>query len=458
MIMRERIKTIANVAITPVVILFIIIQLFAYVADINLMSPFVLTIYGLFSIVLVIYLTESKIRMFSPFYIVALYTIISHFGFLIVSIVQNNRVFSYLNSNRHVYIEYLPKSLQIASVGVVCLILGFRLNRGKNNNDLYYEKCTLKAYSNNGIYKKYILFALIVYYVYAAILLYLALKYNLFGANYATVKKALSSGSLIVHFRTMFWVATIPIAVFFNKRILKRVIVPGIIIFLVLMFTGNRNDVLYPLAIGYSLYCYKNKKTSRLVNTIAIVILFVINPTISENRSSGGLLSASYSLNITDAIMEMGAQIRPLTVTLSLFSNGTIPHLWGMSMIAPTVADINFGLVYSGNTYRKSIYYIPNILALDNHYGQGYSMVSELWLNFGLIGVILICFFIGYSCASIEKKEVTEKQLMRYGGWTMMLFYWTRNSLQMNFEIVIFTYIMVLLCEKVVLGKRGNTG
>lgn len=451
--MKEKIKALINVAITPTVILFALFQLGAYLVQINGMPQWMLVIYGVFTIVLIVYLCGSNIRLFSPFFIVVLYTIISHFGVTIVSLVQSDMVYQYLNTNRHVYIEYLAQAFQIATVGTCFLIFGYRVKGVKEDNysGIYRDDDLLQ---NDFCKDKYLKFALLVYYVYAFMLLYLALKYNLFSAGYSTVKKVLASSAFIVHFRTLFWVATIPISIFFDRTVLKKAIAPVVIIFVVLMFTGNRNDILYPLAIGYSLYCYKNKKTSKFVNIVALIILFVINPTISDNRASGDLVGAAYSLKISDAIMEMGAQIRPLTVTLSLFSRGIISHLWGMSIIAPTIADLNMGLVYSGNSYRASLNYIPNILAIDNHYGQGYSMISELWLNFGLIGVILICFFIGYKCASVEKREVDDKAIIRYGGWVMMLFYWARNSLQMNFEIVVVTYIMVILCERITIGKR----
>lgn len=451
--MKETIKALINVAITPTVILFVLFQLCAYLVQINGMPQWMLVIYGVFAIVLMVYLCGSNIRLFSPFFIIVLYTIISHFGFTMVSLVQSDTVYQYLNTDRHVYIEYLARALQIATVGTCFLIIGYRVKGAKEHNypEIYQGNDCLQ---NDFCKEKYLKFALLVYDVYAIMLLYLALKYNLFSAGYATVKKVLSSGAFIVHFRTLFWVATIPISLFFDRTVLKKAIVPVLIIFVVLMFTGNRNDVLYPLAIGYSLYCYKNKKTSKFVNIVALIILFVINPTISDNRASGDLAGATYSLKIIDAIMEMGGQIRPLTVTLSLLSRGVISHLWGMSIIAPTIADLNMGLVYSGDSYRASMNYIPNILAIDNHYGQGYSMISELWLNFGLIGLILICFFIGYKCASIEKRAVDDKALIRYGGWAMMLFYWARNSIQMNFEIVIVTYIMVFLCERITIGKR----
>lgn len=451
--MMERIKTLINMAITPTVVLFVLFQLGAYLVQVNGMAQWMLVVYGVFAIVLMVYLCISDIRLFSPFFIVVLYTIVSHFGFTIVALVQSDMVYQYLNTNRHVYFEYLAQALQIATVGTSFLIIGYKVKSAKIHNKSEIDQDN-EFLQNNCKKDKYINFALLVYYVYAFMLLYIALKYNLFSAGYSTVKRVLSSGAVIVHFKTLFWVATLPISVFFDKTVLKKAITPIIIIFFVFMFTGNRNDVLYPLAIGYSLYCYKNKKTSKIVNTVALIILFVINPAISDNRASGDLLGATYSFKFVDAIMEMGGQIRPLTVTLSLFYQGVIPHLWGMSIILPTIADLNMGLLYSGNTFRASLNYIPNILALDNHYGQGYSMISELWLNYGLIGVILICFFIGYKCASVEKREVDDKTLIRYGGWAMMLFYWARNSLQMNFEIVVVTYIMVILCERITIRKR----
>ena len=166
-------------------------------------------------------------------------------------------------------------------------------------------------------------------------------------------------------------------------------------------------------------------------------------------------MNTTYKLNIVDAIMEMGGQINPLTVTVSLFDRGIISHMYGLTLLLPTIADINLGLIYSGNMYRSSIYYVPNILSLDNHYGQGYSMISELWLNFGLIGVMIICFSIGYVCSSYEQSHMNSNQMIKYGGFSLMLFYWVRNSLQMNIEIVILTFIMIFICEKITIG-RGN--
>lgn len=453
--MRNKLSAIVNLVGILILGMFFVWQILAYIFNFYDMSAEILICYGIFAIFLIVCLWFSDIRVFSPFFVIVLYTILSHFGFVIVSLTDTDMVLDYLNTNRHVYIDYLARALQIASIGTICMMVGFKgRKRSKIEVIADYRGCNYTYDTDLEKKDKYLKFAIVVFSVYAVILLYLALRHNLFSAGYSTVKKVLSSSAIVVHFRALFWVSTIPVAIYMDKSVLKKVLVPTLIIFFVLMFTGNRNDVLYPLAIGYSLYCYKNNRTNKWVNLLALIILFVINPTISNSRSSGSILSARYSLSITDAIMEMGAQIRPLTVIISLLNRRAISHLWGMSIIAPTLAELNLGLIYSGESYRNSMYYIPNILAIDNHYGQGFSMISELWLNFGMIGVILLCLFIGYKCASIEKKCIDNKTLIKYGGWTMLLFYWARNSIQMNFEIVIFTYIMILICERVTIGRK----
>lgn len=444
-----KIRSKAKLFASPIMLIILLVQIFLYVFNSNTYSQLMMTQYGIIAILLVFYLNLSEIRLFSPFYIIVLYTVMSHFGFAFVRLINPALVDQYLRINRHVYLTQLPRALQIACIGIILMIMGYNSWRRRDKKIDEDNKEERNEEIKLSVRQKYIYLCTAIYYIYAITLLVLSISNNLFGANYSTVKRVLMSSSIITHMKTLFWVATIPLAVFIDKRVIKSIAIPAFIITFVLMFTGNRNDVLYPLAIGYSLYCYKNKKTNKWVNAIALIVLFVINPTIAENRANGDLLSASYSLNISRAIMEMGAQIRPLTVIIDLVSRDAISLMCGMTMIIPTLAELNLGILYSGSAYRSSLYYIPNILALDNHYGQGFSMISEFWLNFGIVGVAILCFFIGVCCAKYEKRLSNDEMLIKYGAWALLLFYWVRNSLMMNFEIVLFAYLMIFICKRV---------
>ncbi|MCY9006775.1 O-antigen polysaccharide polymerase Wzy [Peribacillus frigoritolerans] len=411
----------------------------------NLNIEVILVIYGIGAIFLVIQLNTIPIQKFGPAYSIMLYTILTQFGFAIVYLIANKDVYiNELYVNRHLYINYLPQVFAISFVGCYSFFIGIRSSEVfgiKQKKEEKSELTTRTILFRKRLRENYLFISTIIIYIFAIVLLAVTVKEGLLYKDYSVVKEVFGEKSFLAYLQNFFWVAVIPIALLGENKTFKINIIPMGIIILILLLTGNRNDVLIPLAIGFSIYCLVKKRVPKILLYIGLLILFVINPAISATRKDGGLSLTDLSWGFSDALIEMGGQVNPFTVVVFLVENG-FDKLHGLSLILPTISIFNLNIYYSTSDFLNSVFHIPNILALQDHYGQAFSMMGEMWLNFGVIGVVACYYIYGYYSNKIEKSSLSSVQLIFYGQFSILMMYWVRNSLMFNIIIIIFSVLL----------------
>ncbi|EGI2115006.1 O-antigen polysaccharide polymerase Wzy [Listeria monocytogenes] len=430
-------------------------------SSIQLDTSKALLIYGVGAFLLIICLNIIKIQKFGPAYTIILYTIVTHFGYPIVYLIQGNELLIQITSNRHLYVQYLPHVLALSFIGCYSFIIGWQFKQKIRISNNKPKRLTtsnlLDKQQVSPLEKYYLIISTSMIFAFCIILTINVLQGNLLSVGYAGVKDWLATRPLLAYMQRMFWVSLIPVVVFKNKRFLKLNMIPVCIILVLLLLTGNRNDILYPLAIAFSLYCLVNKVVPKLPLLIGVIILFVINPAIAASRKEAGISLHNLSWGFSDAIIEMGGQVNPFSIIFYLVHNG-LEFTKGLTIILPSISILNLNLFYSTSDYLNSIYYVPKLLASLNHFGQAFSMIGEMYLNFGIIGIIVCFCLYGFFANRIENKSLTGIRLVFYGQFSVLMMLWVRNSLMFNITILLFSLLLYLISwfSHQILGKRSK--
>lgn len=218
---------------------------------------------------------------------------------------------------------------------------------------------------------------------------------------------------------------------------------------LILFSTGNRGEVLYATLAALGIVYYKNEKLKFKYVFFAIGLVFVIIPFIRTTRHVGTINAFDLlTINIFDAVAEMGHQLRLSVLILEEFSFGTRQFLYGFSYYNPIINIID-------NFIPGSIRLNPPLdFNFDSAFsGLGFSQVAESYANFGLLGVIAYHFIISFLLRKAEIKNLRGLSLAYWGGVLAILINATRN----RFAFVIgqvFILTMIYLVLKVFSNKR----
>jgi oligosaccharide repeat unit polymerase len=211
--------------------------------------------------------------------------------------------------------------------------------------------------------------------------------------------------------------ASILIIFFGSKRRSKIYLFIGGATFLfftfILLLTGRRHQFIYPFLFGFVLFHYGHKKISSSFIAVGILLGISIMQYYALARYflSGGLF---YALTqVWPAILNNPSLVAPWVANefrmpaaslLEVLQFGGPGLLFGRSYIAVLGAPIPFlgrlfnFVSFDVNTWRLANLY-PDILAAGG--GLGFSPVTEGYINFGLIGIILHMFLYGYIIGKI---------------------------------------------------------
>jgi oligosaccharide repeat unit polymerase len=389
-------------------------------------------------------------QKFGPAYSIILYTIFTHFGYSIALIFTSyDELIKVLSNNRHLYIEYLPRVMSISYLAILAFIIGWHTDKFivmKNKS----KRLRTDISSNHK--STYVKVSTVVVYLYFAILIYYALSYGIIGQSYIIVKEVFAS-QFLSYLQRLFWVATVPLVIFAKKRDFLINAAPLTGIFAILMLTGNRNDILIPLVVGFSVFTLKNRKLLKVPLIIGLFTVFILNPLISEIRQAGIFTINSISNGIEAALLEMGLQVNPFSIIMYLTENGVNP-MRGLTILLPSFAILNLNFLYTTNDFLSSMYNVQRLLENQNHLGQAFSMIGEMWINFGVLGAVLVYFAFGKFSRKMEKKITTDYDLLIYGQIALIMMYWVRNLILFNIILVIFSIALHYFTKKLAVKRK----
>lgn len=217
------------------------------------------------------------------------------------------------------------------------------------------------------------------------------------------------------------------------KRHSKLYLFVGVIFFVftagIILLTGRRSQLIYPLLFGFTLFHYGHKRLPAPVVSIGILLGISLAQFYSLARSflTSGLI---YALSrVWSSIVRNPYLIAPWAADefkmpasslLEVLQYGGPGLLLGRSYIASLGAPIPFmarffsQVSFNLNEWRLNTFYSG---LLETGAGLAFSPVTEAYVNFGVIGVFFHLFFYGYVIGKIYNLLLTKL------NWSILLLF-----------------------------------
>ena len=421
-------------------------------------------VYGLLCLVLIMKtFWSSNIITLGPVHILILYVIVSCFGYDVLVLLGGNFFYTTISGIRHAYIDYFNKANALYFLGSIALVYGVvSIKRNNNLKNITILKKRL-SFTN---FEKYLFMRISFYIVwmYSALLLFFVITGRIPLTGYAEVRDWFSTQPMLSYLLRLTWVA-IPTYFFFanSKNEYTKFSIPLLIMFLILMITGNRNEILYPLAVAVGVYvwkrnCFENKrKLPKFVMIGALIIIFIFNPLISSTRQTGFNITdiTNFSFGVSDVLLELGQQINPFSIILYALDQGITTFKYGMTLIVPTVSILSLNLIWGTSIYNTSIVYNPTILLNSlGHYGRGFSFIAEFYYNFGFFGMIFIMYVIGRYMGKRENAPFSKWKLLFYFQIMPLFMVISRNICGYNILNIIFALLLNFIVKFIIQKKE----
>ena len=206
---------------------------------------------------------------------------------------------------------------------------------------------------------------------------------------------------------------------------------------------GNRGEVFYAAVVCFALYSIRFKTIKMKHVIFAVAVVSIIIPIVRVARE---LRLDSYTLNplssFLDVLCEEGLEISPFTYTVQYLENGH-GHVFGMTYINYLV-DFLFRRIGLTNPLwiEKNM-----VRAFMPYPGMGYTMVCELYYNFGIFGACIIFGLIGQMIKHIDGKsyynQLSDGERVFFSMLMVEMINLTRNDC--STLPVYLTYSLILL-------------
>lgn len=421
--------TIARIVIVVLFFLFCLLTALEIELDIRFLSVLVL----MMSVSEVLIMIYNKYVYDSGFTIIFFaYTLLVHNGFIIACIFDEGyKTFQSPASMSFIQNPYYNKAILISNIVMAAFVLSSEIHK-KN----------AISYSNKFIWGKMVednkkeasgdkiadLIGLCLLGFGCFYLGYIVFSKGLWMQGYVNSLNVLEDNSF---YRLMVVITSLSVALLFSAGTKKGVWL-GSVIYLVIALLhfsiGNRGEVLYAAVVCFSLYSvrFKTIKWKHIVMAgMGVVILIPLIRIAREMRLDAYTLNPFTSF--LDVLCEEGLQISPFTYTVQYVETGN-GHAFGMTYVNDFVSFIlrKIGLS-SPFAVEKNI--ITEIMPYKN---LAYSMVAELYYNFGIIISFLIYGVIGQCLMRFDEKiflgKLTTKKKIFYSMIMVEMINMTRND------------------------------
>jgi oligosaccharide repeat unit polymerase len=255
------------------------------------------------------------------------------------------------------------------------------------------------------------------------------------------------------------------------------------------LFSGYRSAVLFPILIGGALLAKTGRKIPIWVPIVAALAIITIIPAITQIRQveygdiDTELVQESIeSTTAVDGFIELGGTLGVFAKTLTVVPKSA-PYQWGKTyyvavrdaipnltytMQAPQRADaLKSGALNNEQLFNLSpadwmTFYI-NPYAFRKGTGVGFSAVAEPYINFGYVGVLAYFIMLGATFAYLDGLD------LRYHPWILFmcssvgwaLLKTVRNTSGEFIKPMIFTLIVIAIWRMISFflpaGKRLTT-
>lgn len=365
------------------------------------------------------------------------YTIATQFGMSTIYYVLGPE---YLSSFSAITLRFLTspqyeRGILLGIIAIISYVYGsrvgfmFKKNIEDNNIEIIKNKYEDKIVFNSGCLMLIVVFLYLMFYVLQG-KIYLGMLYNSYLNS--GIINGFYSWIILVYATGMSFIVSVG-----NRKQIRN----GFFIFLlsaiIFLTTGNRGEVLYVILGVFGILYYRNEKIKFKYILMIFTILFLIIPFIRISRHHGTISSFEWlSLDFVEPFAEMGHQLRLSVLVLEDFVYGSRDMLLGYSYYEPLVNIMD--RLIPGNLRLQPP---ENFNFIEAFSGLGFSQIAESYANFGLFGVVLFYFLLGFILRKAEVKQLKGINLAFWGAVLAILINATRN----RFAFVPGSIMMVLI-------------
>jgi oligosaccharide repeat unit polymerase len=366
------------------------------------------------------------------------------------------------------YTKYINYGTWLSLLGIVSWFLGFSMIKKTYNQ---YENTN---YINLN-YKSFFYFTLFLFIIFVLT----AGQQYLSGAVYKGETKGATGAGISVYFQLLFSYSIVILSAIAILNMLKnknftlfqlietidkKILFLFVITILLFLYVGDRGGALQPIIASLVLFGTFikpiNKKQFFLIIILGAVLMTIIGIGRADKSNDNILLAGTNKLNFTsgyDATLELANSARTLYKSIS-----NVPEhhdyfygkLWVSQLLANIPLAQSLYLNISGDKFYEldSAEYITYITrGKFSTWGEGSSLIADIYLNFGRYGVIIFMFLLGM----IFKKIINEFELKSNLYWIIAgailasyAFYLGRGGLFYPLRPMLWSIILVLIFIK----------
>lgn len=373
----------------------------------------------------------------------------------------SSSIYNILSTGNNIfYIEPFVDQANIISIfGYIFLLLGRFLCKNRISNKLNFIEAIL--YNNLRSDKFYKLLYILTI-IFVSIMLVYAQKYPAYIFNFRSIRYDEPIFGAFINFLmsySIYAMTMIGIRFFLKPKI-------SILILLILVMTipiliGTRSGLFTPIiTILLILSCYYKEKIKiwyYIIGFTIIIILVMLLAVIRASIETGIEPSSIFDFNIFLLGIFYGnsfSDLRDFAWTLSGFNEY---FLWGKTYLSAVLSFVPSAIF----EYRELYSYgaVTNYFAgiSGNHFGLRIGVFGEIYINFGYVGEIIICIFMGYLLqytnnnflnAILNKKDIC-LSYTRTIGFTIFSMLFLNSSGFFMIYVLIIINVLGLIVRKI---------
>lgn len=431
----------SELLIAFLLLLFLIGATFAYATEMRFsIQKSCIIAYGFCVVYILFCLFNSKQSIFSPVMIIIHYLFVTGFGVPIAYLFAPEYTGMRLNRSKMFYGIYLDKYILISTVALSSILLAVLLfSQTKRGCEVFLGDSFREG---KNYYYEIGLFLLISFAVYCV---YGVLTRKIVLFSYSEYKAA--SNRLLGYLERGYWFGTIFACAAGTKKQIGYAIPWFLLGSIILLLAGNRNDIYFPMLIGMGLYVMRFAKLPRFLVIGVSSLILLSSPILILLRNNGEVTMSELSVFnlLGETFSELGGQVCASSHMFRWLEQGD-HYGMGICYVMGVIGSIFYPFHIGVETAISNAgYWIENRTV-----AIGFSMVAEVFYNFGIFGLGIVFFFIGLYLVIRERKVISDTdELVRTGFLYFWLLYLVRNYFGFSFTYVIMFYAVYFL-EKVV--------
>jgi oligosaccharide repeat unit polymerase len=237
---------------------------------------------------------------------------------------------------------------------------------------------------------------------------------------------------------------------------------------LIFLSIGDRGPGMSLILISIGLYNFyvKNIKLKYLVPVAICGVLIMhfigLGRTTDYLSAEGNIIRRGLEKSESESIIEsvynatesFVVNTRNLYVGIEYVDN--YGHNWGETMYISFLAVIPFGQTFFStitgvNPKGSASFFTELVFGKEPPYGLGTNLIADVYISFGLFGVVFLFILFGYFVQSFQYKTISNRSFFSVLTYFSLLYFsvsFPRDGLFMPLKFIIWTYVIYYLLRK----------